>query len=534
MKKRMMRQLLYATFLCFSTLQQTCTASMPNTRSDLSINTTMNEHDLNNNDHLAQQESCISRLESNKVNDIEKLALELSLENGKETAIKGNPAQWTFLVYMAARNNLCSFAQQNLRQMAQVGSNANINIVVHYDGIGERNIKRFLIQKGNIQLLSELAPEVDTISGTPQSLYKFIQWGVKNFPSDYVAIDCWNHGSGCKDPCIWGRFLMKYRDDLFTLNTDTSLFELNRQLANQEELFSIDSRSLLGDFATRFFKERGIAFNDTEEQYITNQELKAVMDNVCRYVLNKKIDIVFMDACHMGMVEFASKLSPYVNYMVASSEVEPGAGYDYEKVLSNFRSGGMTPREFAIQGVKAYEQKYKGSYGDYTQSAVELENFNKVEQGFFNLGRTLFTALNHQDPRRVTDILKVTRLSSKYTTEFYDPDYIDAGHLCLSLMEKSQEVLDLHANTLLPEHRDHIEAIKQYSGQIYSALREVIVAETHGPNIPMSHGLGLFFPKRTVHSSYLNTTFDKKTMWSKFLGNFIQKIKMSRAEPTTR
>lgn len=449
-----------------------------------------------------------------------------------QTTIMRARKPWTFLAYIAANNNLHTFALQNLREMTRVGSNDNINVIVQFDGVGEGTIKRYYIERGNARLLNELPADVNSISGTPQSLYQFIKWGYQAFPAEHVAIDLWNHGSGIKDPSIWGRFVMRHRDDLFQFNPSSHMLELNRRLAADHadtETAVDENNTLFRDFALGVLKQRGIAFNDSEEVYIDNQQLRRVLDNVCRYVLvDKKIDIVFMDACHMGMVELASKLRPYADYMVASSEVEPGRGYNYERLLTPFTSAALTARAFAIHGVRSYEQEYKFSHSDYTQAAVDLSSFNAVETTFTNVGKALTDSLTNAESRRVFDLLKVTRLSSKYTTEFYDPDYIDAGHFLISLTMKGREILSSHDTTLGRTQRAALDAIAHECELGYGALTTSIIAETHGSNLAMAHGLGIFFPKRSIHSSYFTTTFDKKTGWSKFLDCFLTRLKYGR------
>jgi hypothetical protein len=474
--------------------------------------------------------------------NISSSSLELeSTENPPQITPVRNKKPWTLLAYIAANNNLHTFALQNIRQMARIGSNDNINIVVQFDGIGERSIKRYLIEQGQTKLLSTFKPEVETMSGTPQSLYQFIKWGCQAFPSTYLGLDLWNHGSGIKDPGIWGKFLMLHRDSLFSLNTETGLLELTRRItSNHNDFdpdfeFNHDTRSFLTNLVSKLMKQRGIAFNDADEVYIDNQQLKAVLDNVCRYVLvNKKIDVVFMDACHMGMVEIATKMRPYVDYMVGSSEVEPGTGYDYSLLLAPFTSGALSPRAFAMHGVTSYERQYKGSYADYTQAAVELKSFTSVETVFTSLAKTLYEALSLKDSKVIFDTIKTVRLSSKHSTEFYDPDYIDAGTFFTSMASKFRDVKASN-NSLNDEQLLAIENIVRLSDAGLHALSISILAETHGSGIPTSQGLGMFFPKGNIHPSYLKTTFDKTTGWSVFLGRFLNRLKYGRmiGEATT-
>lgn len=459
---------------------------------------------------------------------------------------------WTLLIYIAANNNLNSFAIQNLNQMTKVGSSDNLNIVVQFDGLKEGKIKRYYIEYGRARLLEELSPSIETISGTPQSLYQFIKWGYETFPATNLAIDLWNHGSGIKDPSIWGKFLMRNRDSLFSINSETGLLSLNRRLSATTDDLSDpednpptntalehtpdstnETRNLFADITLAILEQRGIAFNDKEEVYIDNRQLRLVLENTCKYVLvDKKIDIVFMDACHMGMVELASKLRPYVDFMVGSSEVEPGNGYNYQTFLAGAKATALTPRQFAINGVVAYGKEYKNSHDDYTQAAVDLSTFGNVEQCLKNLGIALNKGLQLAESSRVFDLIKVVRLSSKFTTEFYDPDYIDAGDLLANLFTKSREILDSFGTSLGAEQYAALDAINKLSGQAYTALQASIIAEVHGTGLARSRGLGILFPKRTIHVSYINTTFNRLTNWSEFLKTFLTQLRYTRSMPT--
>ena len=49
---------------------------------------------------------------------------------------------------------------------------------------------------------------------------------------------------------------------------------------------------------------------------------------------NVHLDLLGFDACLMGMHEVAYATRGLANYLVGSEEVEPGAGYPYDAVLS--------------------------------------------------------------------------------------------------------------------------------------------------------------------------------------------------------
>jgi len=61
--------------------------------------------------------------------------------------------QWTFIVYIAADNDLRAFAARNIKQMSAIGSNEHINIIIHLDIRVARDHKitrRYYIEKNKV------------------------------------------------------------------------------------------------------------------------------------------------------------------------------------------------------------------------------------------------------------------------------------------------------------------------------------------------------------------------------------------------
>ena len=78
--------------------------------------------------------------------------------------------------------------------------------------------------------------------------------------------------------------------------------------------------------------------------------------------LGKPIDIVGFDACLMSMLETAYAFRKSSSLLVASEELEPGAGWDYDYFLSRLLSKpSITPLELS----KTIVEAYKARYGDY-------------------------------------------------------------------------------------------------------------------------------------------------------------------------
>lgn len=434
---------------------------------------------------------------------------------------------WNFMGYFAANNNLNSFSYHNMKQMAAVGSNDKINMLIQLDGLGNKQVKRFYINKNNPTLISMHNHSNATTSGTSASLYNFVEWSVKNYPAKHQCLVLWNHGSGIKDPNIWGRVLMSHRHELFKINPATGLLELDRTpiTTNGYSDFATQRTAHLKfeflSFVKAQLKKRGIAFNDSYEEYLTNQDLTNVLNDISNNLLGgKKIDIVLMDACHMAMAEVGSQIRSSTNFLVASEEVEPGSGHNYINLLQPFQSRTFTPREFAIHAVNSYKQEYAPDNADYTQSAVDLTKFENLEIVMSNLAKSLESLVTQRDNYPLKKIIHTIRRDRKLTTSFYDADYIDLTHLFASI--KSILPQATKNERLSSSLTQTTQTILNLIDQGNAVLNEIIINNGAGVNVSHAGGLAIYFPTRSVDKSYYKTLFDRSTGWSSFLRAMIQ------------
>ena len=186
---------------------------------------------------------------------------------------------WTVFVYLCGSDleSERSLASQNMRQMIDAYTNANVRFVVqtggayHWDnGASSDDLDRYLVTGGRMELVDR---QPLASMGDVDTLTDFLRWGLGTYPSAHVGLILWDHGSGS----INGVCFDEMEDDESLLLTDI-----------QEALSRVQSL-LPGGF-----------------------------------------DFVGFDACLMGTVETAAMLAPYARYMVASEELVPGSGWDYE------------------------------------------------------------------------------------------------------------------------------------------------------------------------------------------------------------
>jgi len=117
-------------------------------------------------------------------------------------------ADWTFMVYLDGDNDLEGAAINDFLEMAAVGSDANVNIVVQFDRIGGydssygdwETCKRFYVTSGMTPTAAEQVEDVGEANmGDPAALTDFINWVADNYPANNYAVVLWNHGAGWRE-----------------------------------------------------------------------------------------------------------------------------------------------------------------------------------------------------------------------------------------------------------------------------------------------------------------------------------------------
>jgi clostripain len=190
---------------------------------------------------------------------------------------------WTFMVYLDADNNLEPFYIDTFLNMSSVGSTSQVKIVVQMDrrsGYDSRfgdwtECKRFYITKDLIPTAGNAIQNLTEVNmGDPDTLTDFVNWTIHSFPADSYCLVLMNHGSG---------------------------------------------------------SVAGVCFDETSgNDALSLPELSQALIAI----LPEKMDVLYFDACLMGMTEVAYQISDYADIMVASEEVGY-AGQPYDYYLTN-------------------------------------------------------------------------------------------------------------------------------------------------------------------------------------------------------
>jgi hypothetical protein len=423
----------------------------------------------------------------------------LSLEKNTKFFFNNKKQQqkdWNFLVYINSNNNLNPFSELNINQMKQVGSNKHVNILVQDDVYGKKESRRYYIKKNRKKLIQKVTQGPEAISGTPKSLYNFVEWGIKNYPAKHNALILWDHGSGIIDPEIWKRFFELNPLKLYKLNIETGLYELNRE----------------------FLNKRGICFNEIFEVYLTNQKLKETLNKINSELLKgRKIDLLGMDACNMAMLEVGAQIKDSVKYLVASEEVEPGTGWNYQAALSPFLQKTLTAEELSKNIVQAYQLNYEKTHQDFTQSAINLEKITELETNLNEISKNLIN-INTENRLFINKINRI-RNNQTQTTSFANPDYIDLGHFYINLNKLAIKTINTEQNK---KTKDSLNEIEKLTNAGIILINDIVIEKTFCPSLALAEGLAFYFPRRKIHNSYKITDFAINNNWLNFLKEYIK------------
>ena len=223
------------------------------------------------------------------------------------------------------------FAMHNLKQMLSVQLPSNIKIIIQTGGakrwqapfINPNRTQRFVIDETGIHEVWSV-PAIQM--SNPENLADFLSWATENYHADHMVVDFWDHGGGFSGFGV-------------------------------DEIFGniMSNRDLHDAF------EKAVGF-DPENPYF---------------------EAIGFDACLMANTEGAHELYGYAKYLFASEEVEPGAGWSYDKFLQKLIDN---PRMNAAQLGKAITDTY-----------LEANVIDAADTGYISAGTFAVVDLNEAE-----------------------------------------------------------------------------------------------------------------------------------------
>lgn len=435
-------------------------------------------------------------------------------------------AEWTVMVFLNADNDLEEYGIHDFYEMSDVGSTAEVNIIVQIDrsngwfvwpaGADWHQTLRFHIKRDMAPVPASAIEDLGEVNmGSGAALADFVKWARAKFPAKRYFLDIWDHGQGWRlrrvlplDPRAerYGD-LLRYRIAL--LEAEMAVEDIRFLSANDPP------RPILSPNTTVAGSVRYISIDDTDGgDKLFNREIQ---DSLEALLDGDRLDVIGFDACVMAMVETAYAMRNIATVMVGSEELEPGTGWDYRKWLGPLiQQPTMDAESLGRLLVSAYDQTYSTDDGDTTQSAVRLSMIEDLAKGLSELSNLLGSKL-------ATEASSV--LAARQDCKTYAPGYgfhgIDLGRFLERLAERSTN-----------------DQIQRAAQGVLSTLSASVIANYVGYGRGNdrgygSKGLSLYFPESRFlfaqdpdSSGYLeNNTegpvqFVQKHTWDNFLQSF--------------
>jgi hypothetical protein len=278
------------------------------------------------------------------------------------------------MVFLNAKNNLEKDAFLNFSQIARVGSDDKVNVLVefgrpknHYysaDANPWSGVRRFRVMKGMLPVAENAVQDLgEADMGVGQTLADFVVWSHCFYPAEHSMLVIWDHGQG-------------WRLQLASSMTD-------RALAAHAQTFAADSsRSTIrpGTSSSPILGGiKSVSFDEDTGNILYNRDIQNSLTTVLK---GAKLDVIGFDACLMSMLETAYAMRNVADVFIGSEEEEPGEGWNYEKWLAKLHLDSQANRadrlNVAADVVNAYEETYGSGPTGTTLSALDLANIKHI------------------------------------------------------------------------------------------------------------------------------------------------------------
>lgn len=366
------------------------------------------------------------------------------------------------MVYMAADNNLETYAIENINQMESVGSSSGMSVVVQIDRSPNYDrsngnwttTRRYHITRDtdNTTINSELIQDLGEVDmAEPQSLADFVQWATSAYPAEHYLLVLWDHGRG-------------WQTRAFT------------PLALQREI-------------------KAIHLDETSNSEMSLADITQAMGQI------PHMDIVLFDACLMGMTEVAYSIKDDADIMIASEENIPATGQPYDQVLSRIATNPAVSSSDLSHAIVDIYMDYAMSTqsGTLTQSAINLPALNQVISAADQLGRALLLNINTVRP--------AVRLAQEQTQHFdFDKAYYDDYKDLYDFANR------INARVGSPDVRTAAQAT------MTAVNNAVLYQRNSGGQVSNSRGISIYLPgPGFMLPQYRNISFAQNTQWDEFL-----------------
>ena len=375
----------------------------------------------------------------------------------QESSEETQTGSWTILVYIMGDTDLEEFALSDLVEMSKVPTSEEFNIVALFDRsdihseAGVLNLEDFSdtkilqIKNGALNVVNDSIGELNL--GDSETLASFIEFGFSEFPAERTALILWDHGAG------WPGM---GPDD----GNDFDILDL--------------------------------------------QEISEGLEQGLESVEIEKLDLIGFDACLMGTYEVAIAMEAYADVMVASQELEPGHGWDWEVLNVVASDPSIDAPSLGMKIADAYKQHAidHGTETEITLSVIDLAKIVDVRKALQALEIPLVSQSDDLASKLGIAQSKSLRVG-KNPDPSLDAQMLDLGSLAVELGEVEPDLLDL-------------------TNDLVAALEEAVIGQVTGPATKSATGLAIYFPKLESFSNEGYFYLQGITGWQNILISYFE------------
>lgn len=268
------------------------------------------------------------------------LALPPAAADGEET--------FTLMIYMCGTNleTESGGATSDLMEMTKAGLTDadSLTVVIEtggtkewwVEGIDPKRSERWALVGEDMYRISD---EPRRNMGDAKTLENFIMFSVESFPADRYGLILWNHGGGSAS---------------------------------------------------------GVCFDENTGDYLTAEEIHAALQAGRQETDAFRLSFIGFDACLMASFEMANYVRDFADYMIASEELMPAGGFDYEALLGALQAnpgidipalGHIAADSFVQAGLDIDRDDYM------TLSVLDLSKMGTLTHALEAMGEDLALAL---------------------------------------------------------------------------------------------------------------------------------------------
>ncbi|GHV77507.1 hypothetical protein AGMMS49942_23280 [Spirochaetia bacterium] len=326
------------------------------------------------------------------------------------------PREWTFVVYMAADNNL------------EAAAIADFNELEGIDLAGQRVSILALLDRG---------PGYDATNGdwTDTRLYEITtDPGGNNATIISKRLDCPEMGLSAAS------------------NTELDMADplvLSQLLDYAKRVYSADNYGLLVWGHGTGWKGSGTAGGQIPEPMKavaiddTNGSTYMQLKSFGTAVKNKGLKVVGFDTCFGALLELAYQIRGDAAYLVGSEGLIPSNGWDYTSLFTSFLLSSLSPSDFCESAIDQFSAQYSGTL-NAAISMIDLAEIDNLVDTFEDFSLVLTAAITAGNKTTVRDAI----LTGSTIERYYDTPPSDLYIDIESFGEAMSGLLSVDASAL--------------------------------------------------------------------------------------